>query len=267
MTTSVDRLAQLATHQAISLTFTRLGRFEGNVHGLLDEIDNAFALEPQKGSRGVDAALHELFETGDAPVVRQLFIEVRLEDLPATFRALESTLLAQLNEMLTPQACGELLSTLAQATPEPIPMFTSTIQDWRIREGSEELVPVDMRQEFALTIVRGSMDQLYVDIEPKSPVNPDLEGERVLGLCVEIQDGRPCVHISNSIEGDSVLAVFATPDGLYLRQGYREHFFQDGRGANSGDIGALHDTQLGARKVVDNDEVRVLRAPNFEECH
>ena len=89
--------------------------------------------------------------------------------------------------------------------------------DWRVQEG-EGLgeLPVEHRRRYELELKRSGY-QLYVDIAPAHGAPEELNGVPQMSLFVEVNEGVPCVHISNALFGDQVLTVFALEDGLYLR--------------------------------------------------
>lgn len=200
----------LALKQAAALVFNTLGRFDGQVTGLIESIRAAFELE-SVSSRDVEAAVAEIFEADNAPKVSALFDAHLLEDLPALFDATVEKLTRVLTQQAKAPAPGEKSDEAC--------VLDTTVYDWRVSDG-ETLsdLPEDHQQAYSLKVVRMG-HQLTVDVVPKHATDDQLrEGTlNQMGLFIEINDGRPCVHMSNFVLGDQVLSVFFTPDGLYLR--------------------------------------------------
>lgn len=197
-------IATLALQQACDLMFTTLGRFEGNVQGLLDSIETAFTIIAEGGSRAVEAEVERLFGGKDAPEVSELYMTVRLEQLPGLFKTLHKRLMA----------------TLSASTGAPrernSKLYSGPMLDWRLHGMDPAGIPEEHRTPYEVDIQREGY-QLYVDVSLAHEEPSELEGTDQLSLFIEVNDGRPCVHISNDRYGDQVLTVFATKDGLYLR--------------------------------------------------
>ncbi len=201
-------VADLALSQASSLMFDTLGRYEGNIRGLLESIRAGFALEETEGSRAVEAAMSDIFEQEDSPRVSELFDRLRLDELPSEFD----------------QLVQRLQSVLVAASGAPVPapnaehlLYEGPMLDWRVQEGFDLAeLPAHQRTRYDVRVNR-SGHQLYVDIAVPHQTPEDLDGTDQLSLFIEVNEGRPCVHLTNSRYGDQVLTVFAVRDGLYLR--------------------------------------------------
>ncbi len=200
-------IGKLAEQQAADLMFDTLGRYAGNVRGLLESITAGFALEESQGSRAVEAAMCDLFEQSDSPKVSDTFDAFRLNELPRQFERL----------------VARLQNSLVHASGAPAPeghehvLYQGPMLDWRVLEGEDLAdLPEHHRTAYALDIKR-SGHQVYVDIAVPHQEPDELDGTDQMSLFIEVNNGRPCVHISNDRYGDQVLTVFATRDGLYLR--------------------------------------------------
>ena len=199
-----------ALAQASDLMFESLGRFEGNVRGLLASITSAYALERTQGSRAVEQAVAALFEHQNAPVVSALYQGFRLDELPALFDAG----VARLTDSLERQVRATQRS---QGSADNL-VYQGTVRDWRLSDGAvlSEL-PEHHRQLFDLKVAQNPGYQMFVDITPAGLLPDECEGKQMMSLFIEINEGRPCVHMSNASSGEQVLTVFFTEDGLYLR--------------------------------------------------
>lgn len=92
------------------------------------------------------------------------------------------------------------------------------IQDWRLDEGSLlEDLPAGDCQAYRLEVSdRGC--QMRIGIAPRHRKPTELNGKDQMDLFVEINDGIPCVHVTNCLYGDVVISIFATKEGLILRR-------------------------------------------------
>ena len=97
-------------------------------------------------------------------------------------------------------------------------LFEGRITDWSEHEQALEEGGTSVAESQAwLARVERDGVQFYVDITPPHQTPDELEGKPQLSLFIEVNEGLPCVHLSNDRYGDQVLTVFATEDGLYLR--------------------------------------------------
>lgn len=83
-----------------------------------------------------------------------------------------------------------------------------TIQDWRIAEGTEVEIASD-KKKFALEVSLIG-DQLYIDVS-----DAKTDGD-YLGVIVEINEGKPCIHLSTEMGGDNILHAFSIAGGLIV---------------------------------------------------
>lgn len=203
---SVD---SLVLAQASALMFTTLGRYKGNVRGLMASIRAGFALQDQ-GSRAVEAAMGKIFDTANAPKVSPLYEYSQLEALPDVF----DSLLKCLEDSL----CEEARAPASE--PRENVVYEALAYDWRAVEG-EDLAELPAHQQGGYDVKLSTHigQQLTLDITPAGVdlLNEPKGKHPQMTLFVEINKGIPCVHISNDVFGDMVLSVFSTKDGLYLR--------------------------------------------------
>ncbi|MNR71819.1 hypothetical protein D3C71_24970 [compost metagenome] len=223
-----DDLVALANRQAAAVAFEGLGRFCGNVDGLLESIETAVSLEGTQGSRGVEAAMHGIFGQADSPKLSAAFEHLRIEDVPERYRALRAQLLETLVD-----ATGTKGGPGGLSAPEKT-LYVGPMMDWRLQEGEDtaKSVPPEQRTAYEVKVAKNGY-QLYVDIAPVGADVDDLAGRPQLSLFIEVNEGKPCVHMSNDIHGDQVLSVFAASAGLYLRPDSSEARFEaavNGRG-------------------------------------
>ena len=200
--------AMLAKAQASRLLFTSLGRYQSDVDGLLSAINAVLFLE-SKGSRVVEEAFSRIFEQPDSPELSAMAQKYPLSELPAVFEATQKALLEEL----------EGRSGFQEETTEDLPLFAGPMLDWRVCEGTDiQELPAHHQTLFNVEVQRNGY-QLYVDITPFGQAIDDLEGQPQLGLFIEINEGRPCVRITNAVYGDQVVSVTSTPDGLLFEPG------------------------------------------------
>lgn len=199
------RARALAIEQAARVMFDTLGRFEGNPYAVLAAIRAGFALETTQGSRAVEQAMHKLFEQPDSPVVSEAYATHAVNELPALFDALAERLAAS------------LLAGRNRKRSDSEVLHHGSMFDYRVGEGARlDELPEGHRSQFEVKVQRHGQ-QLVLDVALPH-VNPDdLAGTDQLSLWVEINEGRPCVHVSNDLYGDMVLSLFATRDGLVVR--------------------------------------------------
>lgn len=193
----------LAQAQAATTVFASLGRYAGLVDSFWTDVKAALALEATEGSRGVEAALHDVLEVGGV-AFNAPYDLVPIHELPALYRRLVERLEAQLRDMT--QAPETAFRDRA--------LVNTTAFDWRVQEGHKlDDIPAHHRNAYNLRVAQDGY-QVYVDIEPKAK-----EDDAQLSLFIEINEGLPCVHMTHKIFGDMVLSVFATKEGLYCRSG------------------------------------------------
>jgi hypothetical protein len=201
------RIAAVARAQAQVVMFRSLGRFEGNFEGLLAELHVLEMLADSDDTRALDRAYQELFRSDDAPVLREGF-DMRAEEVLAAFKEL----VVELSTVLEHQARAP-----AEAPDEGI-FYQGPMFDWQVFDNGLSEVPEALRQRYEMTLKQSKAgSQFYLDVAPQHKEPEELDGRPQLGIIVEVNQGVPCVHLTNSMYGDQVLSVFATEDGLYLR--------------------------------------------------
>lgn len=116
--------------------------------------------------------------------------------------------------------CIEKTFGVSRSNAATTTLFEGVIRDWEAEAGvdASELTPLQREAAFEAKVTRQG-SQLAVDIAPAHESPDDLEDVDQLGLVIEINRGRPSVHITNAVYGDMVLSVFASKDGLYLAPG------------------------------------------------
>jgi len=224
-------IAELALRQAADLVFDTLGRYEGNVLGLLSEIETIFLHEEANGSRYVEERMHDIFGQPNSPRVSEAFDVFPPADLPKVFartrRRLEQTLAKQF-EPAAQQATGADL------------LFEGPAMDWRVSDGERiQDLPEHHRALYRLKVERGG-HQAFVQVTLPHNDPEDLKGTAQLGLFIEINQGRPCVHITNDVYGDQVLSVFTTEDGLLLRPESSDNWIRSGPASDGSSLVRLH---------------------------
>lgn len=196
------RIADVARAQAQATMFETLGRFEGKLDTLLEQLRLFSVLDD---AREVDELFGSIFRSGNGPVLASGFTSLRADDIPEEF----DKLVQRLSGVLTAAA-------KAPAQQEPSPLYEGPMLDWALAGGEDDLTEAQRKARYEVKLQR-SGHQFFVDIAPPHKEPDETEGKPQMSLYVEVNHGVPCVHISNDLYGDQVLTVFATEDGLYLR--------------------------------------------------
>lgn len=200
-------ISELALQQAADLVFTTLGRYEGNVLGLIESIKAAFLLEETEGSRAVETAMADIFGQKDSPKVSELFDRLMPGELPEYFEQTRQRMLQTLE--------NQFAAPVEKSNPQRL--YRGPALDWRLDDGfSLAELPEHHRTAYEVHVQRGGA-QVTVDVTVPHAGPDDVEGTHQLGLTVEINQGRPCVHVTNAVYGDMLLSIFATKDGLLMR--------------------------------------------------
>lgn len=201
------RIAAVARRQAQAVMFVSLGRFENNFEGFLAELQAITMLAEASDAAELDRAFRALFRSEGAPELRSGF-DLRAEEMLAEF----DKLVGELSAVLVEQARAPAES------PDEGLFYQGPMFDWQVFDNGLDAVPEALRQRYEMTLKQAkSGSQFYLDIAPLHKEIEELDGRPQLGVIVEVNQGVPCVHLTNSIYGDQVLSVFATEDGLYLR--------------------------------------------------
>lgn len=201
------RIAAVARRQAQAVMFASLGRFENNFEGLLAELQAISMLADADDAAELDRAFQALFRSEGAPELRSGF-DLRAEEVLVEF----DKLVGELSAVLVEQARAPAES------PDEGMFYQGPMFDWQVFDSGMDAVPEALRQRYEMTLKQAkSGSQFYLDIAPQHKEIEELDGRPQLGVIIEVNQGVPCVHLTNSIYGDQVLSVFATEDGLYLR--------------------------------------------------
>lgn len=237
-------VGELAIRQAADLVFEKLGSYEGNILGLIEAIKAAFVPEDAKGSRSVEAEIHRIFGQPDSPQVSVTFAEFKLQEVPEQFeitrQRLEKTLLKQFEPP-------------APSVDQPQLLYKGPALDWRLSDGfSMEELPAHHRTAFEARVER-SGHQLFVDISVPHSSPEQVVGTDQLTLFIEINEGRPCVHITNDRYGDQVMSVYATKDGLLIRPASTDQWVRTGVAEEGTALRQLHDELTHERPALDRN--------------
>jgi hypothetical protein len=201
------RIAEVARRQAAVAMFSTLGRFEGNFEGLLAELRAIGVLAEAQECVAAEQAYQDVFLREGAPTLRARF-DLRAEDIPAAFDQLAAELAGVLTEA----------ARAPQQQPDEGLSYQGPMFDWQVYDNGMEHVPEPLRRRYEMTMKQAkSGSQFYLDIAPAYQEPDELDGLPQLGVIVEVNQGVPCVHLTNALFGDQLLSVFATEDGLYLR--------------------------------------------------
>jgi hypothetical protein len=199
------RTRAIAIAQAARVMFETLGRFEGDPYAVLAAIRAGFALEEAHGSRSVEHAMHELFGQADSPVVSEAYSVHTLDDLPALF------------DTLVERLADSLLAGQKPKQGDCEVLYRGFMRDYRFDEGiALAEIPESHRTQFEVKVQRRGAHVL-LDITQPHLTPEEVAGTDQMSLWVEINEGRPCAHVSNDVYGDSVLSLFATKDGVVVR--------------------------------------------------
>lgn len=201
------RIAEVARRQAAVAMFATLGRFEGNLEGLMAELRAIAVLTEAEDYAAADRAYQAVFSRDGAPVLRAQY-DLRAEGIPDAFDQLAGELAAVLTEA----------ARAPQQEPDEGLFYQGPMFDWQVYDNGLDNVPEALRQRYEMTLKQAkSGSQFYLDIAPAYQEPEELDGLPQLGIIVEINQGVPCVHLTNALYGDQLLSVFSTEDGLYLR--------------------------------------------------
>lgn len=205
--TEPKALATLARGMAADLFFLHRGEWMGRETELMGKIQELMLLEDDSANnRSIEAGWEEL--QGRNPVeLKEPYDRLRLQEWPKAFEGLVHGLIASLTRNAEVKGDGATNQCL----------HAGVMYDWRV---GEDGLPANHPDASPYSVVIGrnqSSNQFYVDICPPNTKGNELGGTPQMSLFVEINEGVPCVHMTNEIYGDQVLSVFFTPDGLYLR--------------------------------------------------
>jgi len=191
---------ELAHDQARAVMFESLGRYQDRFAEFLSDIERIELLED---AGEADSLFRSIFRSSNGVKLAEGFGELTSDEIPAAYDKLVDKLRATLLKRAG--------STDAQGEES---YFEGTIQDWEKFDG--ELEPGEIRQDYNVSIKRSGV-RFYIDITPAGCPATELAGKAQLGVFLEVNQGLPCVHVTNDIWGDQLLTVFGLSSGLYLR--------------------------------------------------
>lgn len=114
-------------------------------------------------------------------------------------------------------------------------LFEGRIQDWAVAEGASDDVTPLQKREFQAKVSRMGSSQFVIDMCLPHKEVEDLDGTDQMTLFIEIDGGRPVVHISNDMYGgEQVLTVIGSKDGLYLRPDRTDSYIRTGVSSKEG---------------------------------
>lgn len=98
-------------------------------------------------------------------------------------------------------------------------VFRAPTMDWELAEQSEEDrqdFPAERRTRYDF-LVEEFGHQFRVLLKPEGVGLDNFEGQPVLDMLIEINDGVPCVHMTNDPADAMLLTVFASGEGIVAR--------------------------------------------------
>lgn len=116
------------------------------------------------------------------------------------------------------------VSTRLIETPGRV-AFRSPMIDWEWDENRDaglDFIPERRRTQFEL-VFEDFSPQFRVSIRPVGVDLDTYHGKPILDMQLEINDGVPCVHLSNDPGGEMLMSVFGTGPGLVIRQDTENH--------------------------------------------
>lgn len=200
---SAAALRKKAINHVMRLAFTRLGSWAGKEEDLLSALRDT---ANEKDFRSKDRKALALFDDGQLRQSPDYVLNID-NLVPCLERQISAT--------------ENLLRSLAQEDPADV-LLNESIQDWRLAEGysKNELPPEDC-DTYQLRVTRNS-NQFFVDIALPHTKVEELDGTPGLSLFIEINEGLPCVHVTNEVYGDQLLSIFGVAEGLVVRKASEE---------------------------------------------
>lgn len=137
----------------------------------------------------------------DKLAVLSATVEALLADLDGCIFSDAAECQTQVAAVASHVAC---LKQILQKPKAEYPLVSTVVRTWEAGEGSAESYSEDQRKPWRLE-VKLNGDQLGINMWPAAVT----EGEAVEGLnmIVEVNSGRPCVHIGPGIHGDNACHV------------------------------------------------------------
>lgn len=213
-------LQTLAIRLASRVFFQSTGSWEGKELQLLAQVQAVFAAEAEKGGAHVEAHLAQLLDAGRGVKVNSAFEMLQVNEWKAAFEALVAA---------NAQELGAFVQAPAQLRKSTT-LFAGLARDWRVAD--KELDPTHPQaRPWNTTIEQApSGDQFHVEFLRDTPSGapgdePEAAGP---GVFLEIANGVPVVRLYPDSQGDCLLSVHLTADGLYLCPGYSNSRWHNG---------------------------------------
>lgn len=199
----------LAEEHATRLMFKSLGSFEdAGVRKLFETLNTS----------DVTAGPTSSDEPTATPVMQPVYEAVPPAEWPALFARLVSESLELVLRLRTqPQRPN---------TDADHVLYSGPMRDWKQDARAEEMTARE-RRTFQMTAKR-SFSQYYLDVALEGDTFDDAALTDQLGVVIEINNGFPCLHLTNRVFGDTVLSIFATADGFWLRPDGYENALKSG---------------------------------------
>ena len=96
-------------------------------------------------------------------------------------------------------------------------LFEGVVAEWRSSEDIDNDPKLAHCNKSYDTQITQDGNQIYIEMSRHGVPEEQSDSMAGFNLCVEVNQGFPCVHIANHEFADYALAVFSTRDGLYLR--------------------------------------------------
>lgn len=198
-------LQVFAEQEAARQMFSQLGCYKGRVRELMQAIVAACACSD---SRTAEAAIHALTVTAGVRLSQEM-APYRWDELQGVF----SRKVAQIKRL-----AFELQRSPVQVDGQGREvLWQGPMRDWMVDDGADaDELSARQTREFEAVVTR-SGSQLVIDISLPHLSPDDFAGSDSLSLFVEVNQGVPCVHLTNDMYGEQVLTAFGLSDGLYLR--------------------------------------------------
>lgn len=91
-------------------------------------------------------------------------------------------------------------------------LHEGTMEDWMLHDGIPEEVPEANRTRYQVKIEAYGKTGNQIAI--KMVAEDDPEGKPALDLFVEVNRGKPCLHVGNIAGADMVVSLFMDKDGV-----------------------------------------------------
>jgi hypothetical protein len=108
------------------------------------------------------------------------------------------------------------LTNLKRRANKPKYVLNRLVKDWKTNEAPEMMEPGDDKTYRLTAEASSSGNQVYIEVSDAS--KPATETELGLSVVVEINNGKPTLHIGTEIWGDHLLHVVAVDEKLIITQ-------------------------------------------------